>query len=102
MLAAVGIAEIQLTSLQDSVAAIIIRQSRRDTSSPPAAGPPMAICLLVTTWLYFALNTVFFEFAWPWNEAWTMRTPHQVIFAGCTGLLTVAAVALLVRNARTR
>ncbi len=84
--------------LMTAVAALLIRRSSRDI--PPAAGPVMAVCLLATTWVYFALNTVIFEFAWPWNETWTTRTPHQAIFAGCTGLLTVAAIFHLVRTAR--
>ena len=51
-----------------------------------------ARCLLPTIWLYFGLNTVFFQFAWPWTEPWTMRTPHQTIFGLFAVTLTVAAI----------
>jgi hypothetical protein len=50
-----------------------------------------AVTLLLTTWLYFGLNTVFFDFAWPWQE-WTGRTPNQIIFGVCAVVLSFAAV----------
>lgn len=53
-----------------------------------------ATALLATTWLYFGLNTIFFDFAWPW-EKWTTRTPNQVIFAICAVCLSLAAVGKL-------
>ncbi len=58
-----------------------------------------ATALLVTTWLYFGLNTYFFHFAWPWQE-WSGRTPNQIIFAFCTLCLTVAAMANLLKGYR--
>ena len=58
-----------------------------------------ATALLVTTWLYFGLNTCFFNFAWPWSE-WTVRTPNQIIFSVCTLCLTVAAAGKLIINKR--
>ncbi len=53
-----------------------------------------SIALIVTAWLYFGLNTCFFQFAWPWN-AWTARTPNQIIFGVCTVCLTIAALVNL-------
>jgi hypothetical protein len=50
-----------------------------------------AVALLTTTWLYFGLNTFFFNYAWPWLE-WTGRTPNQIIFMVCTLCLTLASV----------
>ena len=52
-----------------------------------------AIGLLVTTWLYFGLNSVFFRFPWPWKE-WTSRTPNQIIFSVCAISLSLAAFVL--------
>ncbi len=56
-----------------------------------------AIALLANGWLYFALNTVFFDFAWPW-EKWTVRTPNQLCFAGCLAGLTVLSCVALSRR----
>jgi len=50
-----------------------------------------AICLLVTSWLFFWLNTVLFDYSWPWRE-WNGRTPNQLIFGICTVSLTIATV----------
>jgi hypothetical protein len=47
--------------------------------------------LLLTSWLYFALNFAFFRFPWPWHEP-TSRTPSAIVFAGCLLLLTLASV----------
>lgn len=53
-----------------------------------------ATALLTTTWLYFGLNTIFFDFAWPWDP-WTIRTPNQIVFAICTFCLTIVGVGKL-------
>lgn len=53
-----------------------------------------AVALLVTTWLYFGLNTQFFHAAWPW-EQWTGRTPNQIINMICTIGLTSLAISHL-------
>jgi hypothetical protein len=45
--------------------------------------------LLVTSWLYFALNFVFFRFPWPWEPP-TSRTPSAIVFAVCLFVLTLA------------
>jgi hypothetical protein len=45
--------------------------------------------LLLTSWLYFALNFVFFRFPWPW-EAPTSRTPSAIVFTACLLVLTLA------------
>ena len=50
-----------------------------------------AVSLLLTAWLYFGLNTVFFDYAWPW-EKWGGRTPNQVYFMVCVIGLTILAV----------
>jgi hypothetical protein len=47
--------------------------------------------LLLTSWLYFALNFAFFRFPWPW-EAPTSRTPSAIVFAGCLFLISLACV----------
>lgn len=49
--------------------------------------------LLLSAWLYFALNFAFFRFPWPW-ETWTGRTPNAVAFALCLAGLTLAAVLI--------
>jgi hypothetical protein len=49
-----------------------------------------AIGLLLTTLLYFCLNTAFFRYAWPWEE-WTGRTPNQIIFSVCAFFLVLAS-----------
>jgi hypothetical protein len=49
-----------------------------------------AIGLLLTTLLYFCLNTAFFGYAWPWEE-WTGRTPNQIIFSVCAFVLVLAS-----------
>jgi hypothetical protein len=49
-----------------------------------------AFGLLLTTLLYFGLNTAFFRYAWPWEE-WTGRTPNQIIFSICALSLVLAS-----------
>ncbi|OHB80507.1 MAG: hypothetical protein A2W31_00745 [Planctomycetes bacterium RBG_16_64_10] len=56
-----------------------------------------AVGLLLTSWLFFGLNTVVFDCAWPWKE-WTGRTANQVIFSVCTIALTMAAVVCGLRR----
>jgi hypothetical protein len=46
--------------------------------------------LSVNTLLYLALNTYFFDFAWPWRE-WTARTPNQSLF----GIFSIAILATI-------
>ena len=61
-----------------------------------------AIGLLLTTLLYFGLNTAFFRYAWPWEE-WTTRTPNQIIFSVCAlTLVTASAVCGLTRIIHAR
>jgi len=60
-----------------------------------------AISLLLTTWTYFALNTVQFHFAWSWDE-WTTRTPNQIIFGSFTIVLTLAAIGYGTRSGNQR
>ncbi|MCR9294215.1 MAG: hypothetical protein NXI32_15960 [bacterium] len=50
-----------------------------------------ASSLLATSGLYFFLNSIMFDFAWPWRE-WTSRTPNQIIFSICSLSLIVAAL----------
>ncbi|SIO23324.1 hypothetical protein SAMN05444166_3137 [Singulisphaera sp. GP187] len=71
------------------VAFWLVRRGRAGQSAARSA----ATGLLLTTWLYFALNFAFFRWPWPWAE-WTMRTPNALIFAVCAVGLTTAAVAL--------
>lgn len=56
-----------------------------------SAGRFAAVALLLVVWLYFGLNTTFFQFAWPWLT-WTTRTPNQLIFSLCAACLTTAAL----------
>jgi len=58
-----------------------------------------AYALLLSTWLYFGLNTYFFQFAWPWND-WTTRTPNQAIFGFCTVCLTITAIVQWYRSSK--
>ena len=53
-----------------------------------------AIGLVITSWFYFGVNSVVFDFAWPWKDfiEWTGRTPNQLIFGVCTIGLTITAV----------
>ena len=51
-----------------------------------------ATALLFTTVLYFVLNSVLCDWAWPWNPEWTDRTPNQTIFMVFAGTLCVAAL----------
>lgn len=75
-------------------ATALITRSERNQSARRAA----AIGLLLTMWTYFSLNTVFFDFAWPWRD-WSGRTPNQLIFMTCTACLTVfAAISLWKRE----
>ena len=43
--------------------------------------------LLLSVWMYFALNFAFFRFPWPWAD-WTGRTPSGIIFTVCAAALT--------------
>jgi hypothetical protein len=63
------------------------------------SGPLARVGLLLTTWLYFGLNFVFFRFPWPWKE-WTGRTPSGIIFVVCALSLTTAVVVFPVRSRR--
>lgn len=49
--------------------------------------------LLLSAWLYFALNYAFFRFPWPW-EKWTSRTPNSIAFTICVLGLTVACLTI--------
>jgi hypothetical protein len=53
-----------------------------------------AVSLFLTSWLFFGLNTIVFDYAWPWKDLneWTGRTPNQLIFVVCTIALTVTAI----------
>ena len=62
-----------------------------------STGSFAAVALLFISWIFFGLNTVFFDYAWPWRE-WTGRTPNQLIFTACTLSLTAYAVARYVRR----
>ncbi len=66
-------------------------------SSQGETGQPFALrALLLTTWLYFTLNFVFFEFpVWPWMPT-THRTFNNFIFFMCSVVIT--AVVVMARN----
>jgi hypothetical protein len=59
-----------------------------------------AVALFVNTLTFFGLNTVFFNFAWPWDE-WTGRTPNQTIFVLCGLCLSSAAIVSWYRPFQT-
>jgi hypothetical protein len=61
------------------------------TNRRKAALPFLRSGLLLTTWLYFALNLAFFRFPWPWKE-WTRRTPNALVFMVCAVGLTACAI----------
>ena len=62
---------------------------RRNRIAPARAFTRAA--LLLTAWMYFLLNTAFFEYPWPWRE-WTIRTPNWLIFAVCIAGVTIIAL----------
>jgi hypothetical protein len=47
--------------------------------------------VLLTAWIYYALNFAFFRWPWPWQGA-TARTPSTIIFFICLLLLTLACI----------
>ena len=47
--------------------------------------------LLLLTWLYFALNYLFFEWPGPWKDP-TNRSPSAAIFLVCALVITVATL----------
>lgn len=75
------------------VSAWLISESIRGTRARSFA----AVALLTNLWIFFGLNTFFFDFAFPWRE-WTARTPNQLIFAVCTLSLTGLAITSLRRG----
>jgi|688.fasta_scaffold19421_2 hypothetical protein len=75
-----------------TLATWLISQSTRSMRAQTVA----AIALWVNTILYFGLNTLFFQFAWPWNE-WTGRTPSQIIFIFFGLSLLALALFTLIR-----
>lgn len=50
-----------------------------------------ALGLIAAAWVYLGLNTVFFDFAWPW-KTWTARTPNQIFYMTATLVLTLFAL----------
>jgi hypothetical protein len=50
-----------------------------------------SVSLLLTTITYFTLNTLFFDFPWPWQD-WTSRTPNHIIFTVFASTLMVSAL----------
>lgn len=76
----------------------LISQSTRAMRAQTVA----AIALGINTVLYFGLNTLFFQFGWPWN-AWTSRTPSQIIFIFFgLSLLSLALVTILRTTSHTK
>lgn len=65
--------------------------------SRESAGRFAAQGLLLTTWIYFLLNTIFFDFAWPW-QTWTGRTPNQILFMLCALVITGFCLRALARG----
>lgn len=51
-----------------------------------------SVSLVAAAWIYLGLNTVFFDFAWPW-QTWTGRTPNQLLYMTATLALTYLAVS---------
>lgn len=49
------------------------------------------IGLVLSVFLYWGLNLVFFRFAWPW-QPWTTRTPSGLFFTICALALILAAI----------
>ena len=47
-----------------------------------------AATLVLMTWTYFALNSVIFQHAWPW-DVWTSRTPNQTLFLMAAAVITL-------------
>jgi len=69
------------------------------SDKPRLFRPGRAFCrtlLLLNAWMYYLLNFAFFHFPWPWApfEAWTSRSPNNLIFTVC--LIGLTAGALLI------
>jgi hypothetical protein len=72
-----------------TVAAIALARRGRRPEGADAAGFTRW-SLLLTSWVYFALNFAFFRFPWPWEPP-TRRTPSAIAFTACLAILTLAA-----------
>ncbi|MFO0941126.1 MAG: hypothetical protein U0930_10190 [Pirellulales bacterium] len=55
-----------------------------------------AVGLLASSWVYLSLNTVFFDFAWPWRT-WTTRTPNQIFYMVATLALSSLAIKKMIQ-----
>lgn len=71
---------------------LVVRLRRQLTTQPRPAAEILAPALLLSTWLFWALNFGFFRAPWPWNP-WTIRTPNALFFTACAIGLTGMAVA---------
>lgn len=74
-------------------ATIFIERCQRGGQTRAFAGP----ALLLSIGVYFGLNSLFFEGAWPW-WTWTTRTPNQIIYMGCASVLSVWALVRWLRR----
>ena len=82
-----------------TLGALLSIRLKRRSAHKQRSQPAVAVALIFTTVLYFLLNTVMFDFAWPWSE-WTGRTPNQTIFLVCAVVLTAVAAGVVGRNLR--
>lgn len=70
---------------------LVARLRRQLASQPRPASEVLAPVLLLSTWLFWALNFGFFHAPWPWKP-WTVRTPNALAFTICALGLTAMAV----------
>jgi len=85
-------AAVPMAVLSYAAIAFLLRGQSRER-----AGRFAAQGLLLATWTYFLLNTVFFDFAWPWQE-WTGRTPNQILFMVCAVVISAFCLRALRRE----
>lgn len=69
----------------------------RNYRNKDSTGRLAALGLLAAVWVYLGLNTVFFDFAWPWRT-WTTRTPNQIFYMVATIALSALALKKLTQE----
>jgi hypothetical protein len=81
-------------SLTLVVAMILVKRGLRGADGQSFA----RWALLLTSWLYFALNLGFFRApSWPFGEP-TARTPSTLVFSSCVLILTLACISVRSRG----
>lgn len=85
--------------------ALIVTAWLAANSERHTTGKFAAVALIFTTLVFVGLNTVFFNFAWPWDpfDSWGGRHPNQAFFMGSAACLIAASLlTLLLRPGTVR